>query len=94
MIPPPWRIFLWGLLGSVAVEVVRLIAIYEAGKALPARYRKRGFWIVRTLLALAGGGLAVAYDVQSPILAVHIGASTPIIVETFARRPPGEEESS
>ncbi|CAN5880336.1 hypothetical protein BH23PLA1_BH23PLA1_00230 [soil metagenome] len=86
---PLW-IVLFGLLGSAVVEVVRLVAIYEAGKTLPARYKKVGFWIVRSLLAITGGGLAVAYDIQSPILAVHIGASTPIIIETFSRRLPGD----
>ena len=87
---PTLRIFLFGFLGSVAVEVVRVVRVYEEGRAFPARYRNRGFWVVRGVLALIGGCLAVAYRVPSDILALHVGASTPIITETFARTPPGE----
>ena len=47
-----------------------------------------GFWIVRCILALIGGGLAVAYGVVSDIVAVHIGASTPAIIGMFAKEPP------
>jgi hypothetical protein len=92
LIDPPLRIFLFGLLGSAAVEVVEVLAIYKSGRRFPVRYQKTGFWTVRVILGLIGGGLALAYGVQSDILAVHIGATTPIIIETFARRPPGDEE--
>jgi hypothetical protein len=85
------RIFLYGLLGSAAVEVVKVVTIYETGRRFPVRYRKRGFWIVRILLGLVGGVLAIAYGVQSDILAIHVGATTPTIIETFARRLPGDE---
>lgn len=88
----PLYIFLFGMLGSVAVELVKLLSLYEAGKSsLPARYRKWRFWIVRVLIAVTGGLLALAHNVQTPILAVHIGAATPVIIESFARRPTEDE---
>jgi hypothetical protein len=55
---------------------------------LPARYKRASFWLVRFLLAMAGGALAVAYDVQTAILAMNIGASTPLIVSAFASGAP------
>ncbi len=88
---PPWRSFLFGLLGSAAVEIARAVATYEANDPFPAYYRKPGFWIVRAVLAAIGGGLAVAYAVQSDILAFHVGATTPAIIETFLRRLPVNE---
>lgn len=84
----PALIFLLGVFGSVAVEVLHVVSVYEAGKPLPSRYRRPGFWVARSLIALFAGVLAVAYDVRSPILAIHVGASTPIIIETFTRKPP------
>lgn len=80
--------FLYGVLGSAAVEVIKLVGYYERGSALPLRYRRWGFWGVRILLALMGGALAVAYGVTSELVAVHIGASTPAIIGTFAKEPP------
>lgn len=90
---PALRIFLLGVLGSVSVEVAGVLEIYKTGRKFPARYSKPGFWIARSLLALIGGALAVAYGVQSDILAVHIGASTPLIIESFTRRPPTDQEA-
>ena len=80
----PMLIFLWGAGGSVAVEVVTLWGYYEQDKTIPVRYRKIGFWIVRVLLAIMAGGLALAYDIQKPLLAANIGAATPLIIRAFA----------
>jgi hypothetical protein len=82
-----WSIFLFGLAGSAAVETLRVVIAYERGR-IPARYKKWGFWSVRSLLGAFAGLLAVAYDVQSGILAMHIGAATPAIIENFATKPP------
>jgi hypothetical protein len=35
------------------------------------------------LLTVAAGGLAVAHQAQTEILAVHIGASAPLIIAAF-----------
>jgi len=34
---------------------------------------------------MIAGGLSVAYNIDNPILAINIGASTPLIVQTLAR---------
>lgn len=77
--------FFWGLVGSLAVEVVKIHWFYGAARRLPLRYRDPFFWIARGLLALTGGGLAVAYRIETPVLALHLGAATPLIVRALAQ---------
>jgi hypothetical protein len=79
------QIFLWGVGGSVAIVIVHLYYHYERGLGIPSRYRKIGYWVVRTLVALLGGALAVAYDIDNPILAINIGASAPLLVTELGR---------
>ena len=82
----PIAVFLWGFTGSVAVELLNLLSHYDSRSVkLPARYRKLGFWITRSLIALIGGALAVGYDIEQRILAFNIGAATPLII-TFMMR--------
>jgi hypothetical protein len=38
-------------------------------------------------LAAVGGGLAVAYNIENPILAANIGAATPAIIMALTRDP-------
>jgi divalent metal cation (Fe/Co/Zn/Cd) transporter len=76
--------FLWGVVGSIAVEVVTLHSYYLRGQAPPARYHRFGFWVIRALLALVAGGLVICYGIESPILALHLGAATPLIVQSLA----------
>lgn len=77
--------FLWGFVGSLAVEVVRIHLVLGESRRLPLRYSKPQYWIVRLLLALTAGGLAVAYDIKTPVLALHVGAATPLIVQALAQ---------
>lgn len=77
--------FLWGFVGSLAVEIVKIHLLLGASRRLPLRYLKPVFWIARVLLALTAGGLAVAYDIETPVLALHVGAATPLIVQALAQ---------
>jgi hypothetical protein len=77
--------FFWGLVGSLAVEIVKVHWLYGASRRLPLRYRDPVFWIARSLLALTGGGLAVAYRIETPVLALHLGAATPLIVQALSQ---------
>lgn len=52
---------------------------------LPQKYKTPVFWSLRLLLALVGGGLAVAYEVQQPLLAFHIGAASQALIREFAQ---------
>jgi hypothetical protein len=53
-------------------------------RVLPERYRRPGFWVVRFILALLAGGLAVAHAIDKPLLAINIGAATPLIIQALA----------
>jgi hypothetical protein len=79
--------FLCGVGGSIAVEVVQLLQVYEREPIrFPERYKRWGFYVLRTLLALAAGALAVVHGVyDKPLLAVNIGASAPLILQALAR---------
>jgi fatty acid desaturase len=77
--------FLWGSLGSLAVEVFTLLDAIRSESKLPARYTAPVFWVVRALIAMVAGSLAVAYGVSTPILAIHVGASTPLILAFFTK---------
>lgn len=80
--------FIYGLLGSLAVEVVTLYGyFFENDEAIPIpkRYKKTGFWLVRGSLAAVAGVLAVVCDPQHPIQAFAIGVTTPLIIKSFER---------
>jgi hypothetical protein len=77
--------FLWGCVGSLAVEIVKIHWLYGMARRLPVRYRSPVFWVARSLLALTGGSLAVAYRIETPVLALHLGAATPLIVQALAQ---------
>lgn len=83
----PLETFLWGFLGSIAVEVVNVNqAFTTARRSLPARYKNPWFWFCRILLAVVGGGLALAYGIDdNRVLAANIGVATPLIIQALAR---------
>jgi hypothetical protein len=79
-------IFGCGAAGSLIIEVLRMMEYVEGDQAkLPTRYKSLLFWALRVLLAIAAGGLAVAYKIREPILAVNVGASAPLILRAFAQ---------
>ena len=81
-----YETFGWGFLGSAAVEVVTLVALYSSPlRRLPSRYHRTGFWITRTGLAVLAGFLAVAYEIDKRILAFNVGAATPLLITFMAR---------
>ncbi|MHC4537773.1 MAG: hypothetical protein ACYS6K_27905, partial [Planctomycetota bacterium] len=76
-------------LGSAAVEIVTAYGyLNKRPYKLPERYKKLAFWCVRLLLSLLAGGLALAYEIDSRILAMNVGAATPLIIQTLARNMP------
>ncbi len=86
----PWySIFLCGFVGSCAVEVVTLYHAVSADATdsfvLPSRYKSPVFWVIRLALALVAGGLAVAYEIDKPLLAINIGAATPLILQSLSQ---------
>src|SRR5262245_4762401 len=81
-----YETFGWGFLGSAAVEVVTLIALYSSPlRRLPPRYHKAGFWVASAGLAVLAGFVAVAYEIDKRILAFNVGAATPLLITFMAR---------
>ena len=90
--------FLWGLGGSLAVEIVEFVKLYYKRRfSLPYRYKLWHFYVLRVLLSGVGGGLAIAYGIDKPLLAANIGAATPLLIEALARNlgdPPTQDETT
>jgi hypothetical protein len=85
----PVEIFAWGFSGSLAVEIVSIYGyLSKDSNKLPDRYKKVLFWFIRLLLAIVAGGLAMAYKIENPILAINIGAATPLIIQALAKNTP------
>ena len=82
------RIFVCAVFGSVALEIINVLRIYEAGRVFPARYRRYGFWIVRLLVALSGGAVALIMKANNDYIAFQVGMTAPAIVIAMSRRPP------
>lgn len=78
--------FIWGFAGSIAVEVANLYQVFQSDEIImPERYKLFSFWVIRFLLAVIAGGLALAYKINTPLLAANIGASTPLILHALAK---------
>lgn len=82
----PFEVFLCGFAGSLAVDVVAAAQMYNAHTiVVPERYKRKAFYLVRFLLAVVAGGLAVAYEIDKALLAANIGAATPLIIQAFSQ---------
>lgn len=91
---PAWEAFLFGAIGSLLVEVNNILTYFHKGQQFPNRYFKPSFWFTRAVLVIGAGMIALAHDVQTKILAVHLGVATPLILQAFAKSPPTEVERS
>lgn len=81
-----YEIFLCGFAGSAAVDIVAAAQVYNAHTiVVPERYKRTAFYVVRLLLAIVAGGLAVAYEIDKVLLAANIGAATPLIIQAFSQ---------
>ncbi len=83
----PFHQFLWGLVGSVAVDILDLNQMFQVERVrVPGRFKCALYWFVRLCLAAVGGGIAVAYDVQTPMLALNLGATAPLVIGALSKR--------
>jgi hypothetical protein len=89
----PGEGFLWGILGGFLAE---LLGWYRLRQQAPADFplwaKSPIYWIL-TLLMIAAGGLLVVMYVASDmplkaILAVNVGASAPLILQSFLSQAP------
>jgi hypothetical protein len=78
------EIFIWGFVGSFAVEIVALYEDYRSSQSvIPARYKQLGFWVVRCSLAIVAGTLAAASGFQHPLQSFGIGAAAPVMIKAL-----------
>jgi hypothetical protein len=76
--------FVWGFLGSLAVEIVDANELFHAERVtIPERYKFIAYWLVRFGLAVMGGFLAIACGTQSPYAAMAIGAAAPLVIRAL-----------
>lgn len=80
--------FLWGIFGGLSAEAAGFFAIRHLNpNDFPYWVKSRVYYIVVFVMALIGGGITVAYarsgTQMSAILAIQIGASTPLIIRKF-----------
>jgi membrane associated rhomboid family serine protease len=81
--------FWFGMFGGLAVNVLRLAELSNTPRVeRPATFSDPLYVVQFLFLPLLGGGLAYTYHasgtILSPILAVNIGASAPLILKNFA----------
>ena len=89
---PPWCIdFLFGLVGSVAAALGRVVLRIQAGGTRPAHFAELRYWVFRGLFALVAGALAVAAapvcEERRLIVAFATGAAALVAVDRMTRRP-------
>jgi len=81
---------LYGIAGGVAAEILGLFKLRREGA--PQYLRSAFYWIVTVAMIALGGGLAWLYvksDVSlTPILAVNVGASAPLILGQLVAQTP------
>jgi len=77
-------VFFWGFVGSIAVEIVNLTRAYNLGK-IPRRYKRQPYWILRFLLAVVAGLVAIIFETEKPIQAFTIGVAAPLIIRRLER---------
>ena len=88
--------FLYGLLGGALAEVLGLFKLRrQAPGSLPTWLRSWFYWLITGAMVLAGGALVAVYLksglMLSPILAVNVGASAPLIVGSLFSQAPQVE---
>ena len=95
-----WFEFGLGLAGGFAVETMKWFRIREQlHEGLPEYATSWPYWAATGVMIGLGGVLALAYqaseDVQlSPILAINIGVSAPLLLSTLAQQVPRGEPGS
>lgn len=81
--------FFWGCAGSAAIELIEVYRGYLAEPVrFPERYKRVGFYVVRLLVVIVAGGMAYAHGTQTPVLAMQVGASAPLLLQLLSQRVP------
>lgn len=86
--------FWWGVLGGTLAELAAWFRLRQLVRAERPEYLKDPFyWVITALMILAGGVLVAAYIMSGmgeikPLMAVNIGATAPLIIQTLTAAAP------
>ncbi len=91
-----WVAFGCGVLGGAFAEAITWIGLRrELHKGAPDWSRSLGYWFVTLVSWLLGGALVLVYSGSgvslTPILAVNIGATAPLILTKAFQQVPSTE---
>jgi hypothetical protein len=79
--------FWWGLFGSVLPEFLRFVKLVFEGNSLPhLNWALYGCFSLG--LAIFGGLFSIAWEPESRLKAIWVGASFPTLVGTLIQTPP------
>ncbi|MFF4533762.1 hypothetical protein ACFY1P_31390 [Streptomyces sp. NPDC001407] len=74
---------LWGMLGALAPEIVRLYTI----RRNPRRFQWSWYYVLVSIaFAGLGGAMALALPATTAWAALYVGISTPTVVTTIVRK--------
>ena len=78
------EVFFWGFGASIALEVVTVYQLYLSHTRIPTRYKRLGFLVIRFVLAFIAGGVSLAFEADTPLLAASIGIAAPLIIQRLS----------
>ena len=81
-----FTILFYGFVGGISPEIIR---IYKICKEDGAFSYSSGLLFLSLLVALLGAIFAYGLGSTTPQQAIWIGASTPVIISNFMKKPPG-----
>jgi H+/Cl- antiporter ClcA len=84
---------IFGIVGGALVELLKHYRLaQESPGPLPDKFKGGYYWTVTIAMILAGGIFTLTYKLTgsglNPILDMNIGASAPLIIGSFAAKPP------
>jgi hypothetical protein len=84
-----WIVFGLGIVGGLLAEALKWYQLRESSSP-PVYFKSPLYWVVTLLMALSGGVLAVVNNggSTSPLLALNIGISAPLILKGIATVTP------
>jgi len=86
-LPDPAVRFLWGVLGAIAPEIVRIYRITTGVSKGRLPVFGRLYFVTSVAYALLSGFIVLASGKTSPLECLWIGASIPAIISYLARQP-------
>lgn len=84
-----WQVFAVGVFGGFLAELLHWRGL-STQKALPVYSRRLLYWVVTALLILSGGGVALLFfgSHADGLLTLHVGASTPLLLQKMVAAVP------